>query len=110
PGLGADDGSLKAGKQVQQRGFAYVGRAADDGACSSAEDAAMLRGIEQALKQLEKGLQTILQLAAGIGINVFLGKVDVGLDVRYELNEVSAESFSRPPETAFELASGSLQS
>ena len=105
-GVGADDGTLVAEKTVQQATFACIRCAEDDGAEPLPEDLALGGGAEEAGKGLADGIEAGEEGRAGGGVDVFVGEIDVGLDVGEEREEGFAEGEDVAAEAALELLGG----
>ena len=77
----AYDGALVTEEAVEEAGFAGIGLAEDYGAKALAEDLALVGGAEEAGDFGADGIELGEQGGAGGGVDVFVRKIDVGLDV-----------------------------
>ena len=105
----ADDGALITEKTIQQAGFACIRYAEDDGAKPFAEDLALIGGAEEAGDGLADGIEAGEESGAGGGVDVFVGEIDVGLDVGEQAQEGFAKGEDVAAEAALELLSGGAE-
>ncbi len=102
-GRRADDRAVVAEEEVEQARFADIRRAVDDGAHTLPEDLAARGGGEQRLEIAAQFSEARVQGVAGFGRDVLIGKIDVGLDVREELEDALLQRRDAPAERAGEL-------
>ncbi len=105
----ADDGALVAEEAVEEAGFAGVGLAEDDGAEAFAKDAALIGGAEEAGDFGAGGFEAGEEGGAGGGVDVFVRKIDVSLDVGKDGKEDLAQGGDVAAEAALELLGGGAE-
>jgi hypothetical protein len=108
-GFGADDGAVEAEQAVEQAGFPGVGGPGDHQAQAVAQDPPAFGGGEQAGDRGKGRFEARAERRPGIRVDVLVGKVDEGLDVGEDRDEVEAQGFDPPAEAAGELRTGGAQ-
>ena len=86
-----------------------VGPADDGGADAAAEDLAFVGGAQQFIHEADAAFEAGDELVPGVGRDVFLGEINVRLDVGQRLDHVIAQLVDALGELAGELFVGGAQ-
>ena len=103
----ADNSAVETQQTIEQTRFSGIRRPADHGPDSFPQDASLLSGGEEVVKLPGDLIHRRNQGLHGVRLDVFFGKVDVGLDMRQQSNEILADPLDLDPEPACELFTGS---
>ena len=106
-GGGGDNGAVGTEQLVQEAGFSGIGASDNDCTNAMAENATFVGSGEQLVNGGEDILEAGEELGEGVGGDVFVGEIDVGLYVGEGLHEVVAQLGDALAETAGELLVGS---
>src|SRR3989442_13186682 len=98
-----------AEKLVEQAWFPGVWPANNRGPYAAPQDLPLVGGAQQFVHEIDTGLKPADELVASIGGNVFIGKIDVRLDVREDLEHLLAQGLDALGELACELLAGGAQ-
>ena len=94
---------------IEQAGLAGVGPADDGGADAAAEDLALVGRAQQFVHEGDAVFEPGDKLVPGVGRDVFLGKINVRLDVRERFEHLIAQLVDALGEFAGELLVGGAQ-
>ena len=104
-----DDGAVMAEELVEQARFAGVGPADDRGADAAAQDLSFVGRAQQFVHEGDAVVEPGDKLILRVGGDVFLGEVNVRLDVRQRLQHFVAQLVDALRELAGELFVGGAQ-
>ena len=104
-----NDGAVVAVELIEEAGLAGVGAAHDGGADAASQNLTFIRRAEQFVHESEAAFQLAFQLGAGVGRDVFLGKIQMRLNVRERVHQVVAQLIDAGRKLAGELFIGRAQ-
>ena len=103
PGVSLTIARRKTEQAIEQARFSGIRRAVDDDAHAFAKDAALVRGREQRVDLRANFVEPREKCRPDIGRDVFVRKIDVGLEIGDERNQVFAQLRNFFAQPAFQL-------
>ena len=95
----ADDGSIESEQHIEKARLADIRRSTDYGANAFPKYPPLIGGRDELVDRLPCHVNSTEQRLSGFRIDIFFGKIDVGLHVSHNAYEFLAQSGQRIPQS-----------